>query len=130
MELPAPNIVHTSTLRFTQYISGTMPLYPKSSFFNRNDPNVLAARRIHCLELLEFSAKHPQLYNSQVFLNFLSLFLRIRKKFPFSPRKMRFPFKFIKKRNCMGLRKTKKVTAPFFWKISVQILKKFSRESC
>ena len=49
-----------------------MPFYPKSSFFSRNDPNVLAARRVHCLELLEFSAKHPQLYNSQVFLNFFA----------------------------------------------------------
>lgn len=51
---------------------GTMPFYPKSTFFNRYDPNVLAARRVHCLELLEFSAKHPQLYNSQVFLNFFA----------------------------------------------------------
>ena len=49
-----------------------MPFYPKSSFFNRYDSNILAARRVHCLELLEFAAKHQQLYNSQVFLNFFA----------------------------------------------------------
>ena len=49
-----------------------MPYYPKSSFFNRYDSNILAARRVHCLELLEFAAKHQQLYNSQVFLNFFA----------------------------------------------------------
>ena len=49
-----------------------MPFYPKSSFFNRYDSNILAARRVHCLELLEFAAKNQQLYNSQVFLNFFA----------------------------------------------------------
>ena len=61
-----------SFLLLTFLFLGTMPFYPKSSFFNRYDSNVLAARRVHCLELLEFAAKHQQLYNSQVFLNFFA----------------------------------------------------------
>ena len=54
------------------YLSGTMPILPKTHFFNRHDPGVLSERRQKCLELLEFSAKHPQLYNSQIFLNFFA----------------------------------------------------------
>ncbi len=52
------------------YLAGEMPSLPKANFFRRFDPQVLIERRAKCLELLEFAAKHPPLYNSQVFLNF------------------------------------------------------------
>ena len=61
-----------SQIHKSLYLSGTMPPLPKANYFNRNDPNVLSVRRSKCLELLEFSAQHPQLYNSQVFLNFFA----------------------------------------------------------
>lgn len=60
------------TIHKSLYLSGTMPNFPKTGYFTRFDPSVLADRRNQCLELLEFAAKHSPLYNSQVFLNFFA----------------------------------------------------------
>lgn len=54
------------------YLSGKFPLLPNTNYFKRFDPPVLEIRRQSCLALLQFAADHPQLYNSQVFLNFFS----------------------------------------------------------
>ena len=54
------------------YLSGTIPTLPKTGYFSRMDPKILSERRLKCLELLEFAAGHPPLYNSQVFLNFFA----------------------------------------------------------
>ena len=54
------------------YLSGTMPSFPKTHFFNRFDVKILSERREKCLELLKFAAGHPPLYNSQLFLNFFA----------------------------------------------------------
>lgn len=52
------------------YLKGQFPILPKATYFNRFDEDVLVERRKHAVELLEFAALHPQLYNSQVFVRF------------------------------------------------------------
>ncbi|XP_059079132.1 ribosomal protein S6 kinase delta-1-like [Tigriopus californicus] len=52
------------------YLKDPFPVLPKASYFHRFDEQVLLERRRHAVELLEFAALHPQLYNSQVFVQF------------------------------------------------------------
>lgn len=61
-----------SQIHKSLYLSGKMPSLPKSGYFQRYDAKTLSDRRSACLELLNFAAQHPQLYNSQVFLNFFA----------------------------------------------------------
>ena len=48
------------------------PKLPKTSYFNRFDPDVLEERRTACLKLLQHAGSNPILYSSQVFVSFLS----------------------------------------------------------
>ena len=52
------------------YLKGEFPDLPKTTFFSRFEGQVLEERRKSMLDSLNFSAKHPQLYNSVVFNDF------------------------------------------------------------
>lgn len=60
-----------SQIHANLHLSGTMPALPKSRSFFKNQDNV-QERQDKCLEMLNFAAQHPALYNSQVFLNFFA----------------------------------------------------------
>lgn len=55
------------------HLRGKFPSLPKTKYFNRFQDKVLEDRRLACLDLLNFAAEHPQLYNSQVFTEFFIL---------------------------------------------------------
>ena len=48
------------------------PKLPKTSYFNRFEPEILEDRRSSCLKLLQHAGSNPILYSSQVFVSFLS----------------------------------------------------------
>eukprot|EP00095_Tigriopus_kingsejongensis_P008854 maker-scaffold15_size728074-snap-gene-3.17 protein:Tk08854 transcript:maker-scaffold15_size728074-snap-gene-3.17-mRNA-1 annotation:"ribosomal protein s6" len=52
------------------YLKGQFPHLPQAHYFKRFEDSVIAERQVHALELLNFAALHPPLYNSQVFVNF------------------------------------------------------------
>ena len=51
------------------HLSGHLPSIGRHSLFKKTEEEHL---RRQCLDLLESASQHPQLYNSQVFLNFFA----------------------------------------------------------
>jgi len=60
-----------STVHKQLYLHGNFPPLLETSFFNRKQPEVVEARRVWILELLEFLASQPLLNNHPAFTNFL-----------------------------------------------------------
>lgn len=60
-----------STVHKQLYLHGNFPPLLETSFFNRKQPEVIEARRVWTLELLEFLASQPLLNNHPAFTNFL-----------------------------------------------------------
>jgi len=59
-----------SHLHFSLHLKGVFPSFPESKLFGRFDEEVVESRRRSALELLEFAAKHPPLFTSNVFVQF------------------------------------------------------------
>lgn len=58
------------TIHQSLHLKDTFPPFAKARFFGRFDENVIEERRKSAYELLEFAAKHPPLFTSQVFVKF------------------------------------------------------------
>ncbi|CAN7986552.1 unnamed protein product [Ixodes hexagonus] len=52
------------------HLKGNFPKFAKAQFFGRFEEDVVEERRQSALRLLEFAAKYPVLFNSQVFVKF------------------------------------------------------------
>uniref|UniRef100_A0A090X8A5 Putative ribosomal protein s6 kinase n=1 Tax=Ixodes ricinus TaxID=34613 RepID=A0A090X8A5_IXORI len=52
------------------HLKGNFPKFAKAQFFGRFEEDVIEERRQSALHLLEFAAKYPVLFNSQVFVKF------------------------------------------------------------
>ncbi|XP_064461017.1 ribosomal protein S6 kinase delta-1-like [Ornithodoros turicata] len=52
------------------HLKGEFPKFPKAQIFGRFQEDVIEARRQSALLILEFAARYPVLYNSQVFAKF------------------------------------------------------------
>jgi hypothetical protein len=59
-----------ANLHFSLHLKGIVPPFPESKLFGRFDEEVIETRRQSALELLEFAAKHPPLFTSNVFVKF------------------------------------------------------------
>lgn len=58
------------TIHQSLHLKDIFPPFAKARFFGRFDENVIEERRKSAYELLEFAAKHPPLFTSQVFVKF------------------------------------------------------------